>query len=507
VVKKSPVSPKWIALITGLVVLLISFFGLGSLERSLAHRELALQADMILRGFQEAYQNARVDLTNMPPLDQLNCQNEFSEELARRNFDDPYVRWFGVARGSTVLCRGPRVGMDLSSARYHHIDDEWSIVSVRSPANVDNLLVSQSRGDLLYLAMIEPLLFDFMHEVNCKGCISYEFFVKAEPRVDMVSPPASRPSVISYSREESRLGAQMRFTLNATQEYVDKFSFPGRLLSAAIGSILGLVIGLAVHWYLTRQMSTAFLIEKGLKRNEFLPYYQPIVDSRTGSVLGAEALARWQMKGQKLIPPLQFIPFAEENNLIEPITDQLKEKVLEDIKRFGWHDTGQFVSINAVAGQITDSPFCAKLIQELAEKNIPAKNISVEITERHQFPDLDRGRTALQSLVDAGVRIDLDDAGTGYGGFSYIQELPITTLKIDKMFIDTLREDRTDPKRAVLYAIIEFAKTANLHIIAEGVETAEQAGDLGLAGVFAIQGFVYSRPMPAEEFMRWMNGR
>jgi sensor c-di-GMP phosphodiesterase-like protein len=299
----------------------------------------------------------------------------------------------------------------------------------------------------------------------------------------------------------------MTFTLNATQKYVDAFSFPGRVLSMAIAAALGLAIGLTVYWYRTRQTSSAFLIERGLKRHEFLPYYQPIVESRDGSVLGAEALVRWQPKGRKLVPPGQFIPFAEENGLIEPITDQLLEQILDDIQRFGWQGSDRFVSINLVAEQITDTPFGANLLRRLAEKNIPSKNISVEITERHQFPDLDRGRAALQSLVDAGIRIDLDDAGTGFGGFSYIQELPITTMKIDKMFIDTLRQDKADPKRAVLHAIIEFAKTADLHVIAEGVETEEQVSSLSLAGVFAIQGYVYSRPMPAEEFIRWMDAR
>jgi sensor c-di-GMP phosphodiesterase-like protein len=507
-VKKSPFTPGSIALVGGLLVSLTAYFALGSLDRSLARRELAHQTAMMLRGFQDGYENARAVLAKLPPMEEMNCLDEISDELSRRNFDNQYVRWLGIAKDGKVICRGPQVGIDLSDASYHHIDDEWSIVSIQSPGNTSNLLVAQRRGDLQYLAMLEPLLFDFMHEVDCKACVSFEFLVKAEPKVDMESPPASGPSVISYTVQKTRLNTQMKFTLHATQEYLDAFSFPGRLLSLAIAAALGLAIGLALYSYLKRHTSTAFLIERGLKRNEFLPYYQPIVDSRDGSVLGAEALVRWQTKGQKLVPPGQFIPFAEENHFIEPITDQLEKKVLDDIKRFGWQDSNRFVSINAVAEQITDSPFCEKLLRRLAEKNIPPKNISVEITERHQFSDLDRGRAALQRLVDAGVEIKLDDAGTGFGGFSYVQELPITTLKIDKMFIDTLRQEKqADPKRAVLQAIIDFAKAANLHIIAEGVETEEQVSHLSLAGVFAIQGFVYSQPMPAEEFIRWMNAR
>jgi len=178
-----------------------------------------------------------------------------------------------------------------------------------------------------------------------------------------------------------------------------------------------------------------------------------------------------------------------------------------DIKRFGWQGMNRFISINATATQISDPSFRERLIRTLAENQIPAKNLSVEITERHQFPDLEGGRAALTYLVDAGIEIKLDDAGTGFGGFSYVQELPIGTLKIDKMFIDTLQRDGGDPKREVLFAIIEFARAARLKVIAEGAETQEQVARLKDAGVYAIQGYVYARPMPAEEFFRWMRTR
>jgi sensor c-di-GMP phosphodiesterase-like protein len=294
----------------------------------------------------------------------------------------------------------------------------------------------------------------------------------------------------------------MKFTLDATQQYVNAFSIPGHLMAAALAAAFALLLGIALFAYLTRQTSVAFLIKQGLKREDFLPYYQPIIDSRDGSVLGAEALVRWRTKRGKLIPPGQFIPYAEENHLIEPITDQVLEKVLVDIRRFGWQNSDRFISINAVAEQITDSPFCKRLLAQLAEKNIPAKHLSVEISERHQISDFERGRVALQCLVDAGVEIKLDDAGTGFGGFSYVQELPIKTLKIDKMFIDTLRKESADPKREVLQAIIKFARAATLEVIAEGVETEDQVAHLRDAGVHAIQGFVYARPMPVEEFIR-----
>jgi EAL domain-containing protein (putative c-di-GMP-specific phosphodiesterase class I) len=507
--KQLPNAPRWIALITFVLSFVAFFFALGSFKTFLARRELSSQAATMLRGFREGYDSARLDLANLPPVEGLNCQNGISDILARRNFDEQYVRWFGVVHNGSVICRGGPAGISLSDSEAHHIDDTWSLLSVRGPGKTDNLGVVQRRGDTLYLALLEPLLFDFLHPVACRSCVSYHFIVRADPLVDMMSNDTSDRQVISHTVEGVRLGTYMKFTLSATQQYVNGFSIPGRFLSAALAVVIAATIAFALYLYLTRRTSVAFLIEEGLKRHEFLPYYQPIVDSRDGSVLGAEALVRWRTNRSELIPPGQFIPYAEENNLIGPITSQLVENILIDIRQFGWQNTDRFISINAVADQIADSSFCEKLIGRLAEQNIPAKNLSLEITERYQFSDLEQGRIALQCLVDAGIEIKLDDAGTGYGGFSYVQELPIETLKIDKMFIDTLRmgTERDDPKRHVLHAIIGFAKATKLDVIAEGVETEDQVARLRNAGVYAIQGYVYARPMPAEEFLQWMQAR
>jgi sensor c-di-GMP phosphodiesterase-like protein len=483
------------------------FLAIGSFKTFLARKELSNQAAMMLRGFRDGYEKARLDLENLPPLEELDCQNGLSERLSRLNFENLYIRWFGVARDGKVVCRGTAVGITVSDSQSHDIDQTWSLLSVRSPNKMESLVVAQRRGDTLYLALLEPLLFDFLHSVDCKGCVSFDFIVKADPLVEMKSGDSTDPFVISNTVERERLGTYMRFTLRATQRYVDGFSVPGRTLAALIAASIAGLIAFALYWYLARRTSAKFLIEEGLKNKEFLPYYQPIVDSRDGTVLGAEALIRWMTKRGKLIPPGQFIPYAEANHLIEPLTDQLMERVVVDMERLGWRGSNRFISINAVAEQITDSPFCEKLIRTLAENKIPPQNFAVEITERHQFADLERGRVALQRLVDAGIEISLDDAGTGFGGFSYVQELPIETLKIDKMFIDTLGKESADPKRGVLQAIIEFARTATLGVTAEGVETKDQVAQLKDAGVYAIQGYVYARPMPIEEFVQWMKER
>jgi sensor c-di-GMP phosphodiesterase-like protein len=251
-----------------------------------------------------------------------------------------------------------------------------------------------------------------------------------------------------------------------------------------------------------RRTSIRSLIERGLRKGQFLPYYQPIIDARDGSILGAEALARWQLKGE-LIPPSQFIDYAEESGLIRQITDQLIDKLLQDLKALGWVGSHRYISINVMPDQITESRFCEQLLAALSEHGIPGRNIAVEITERRKLHNLAEGRRRLEQLEASGIRVEIDDAGTGFGGFAYVQELPVGTIKIDKMFVDTLRT-REDAKHQVLEAIVSFAQKSGLETIAEGVETTEQVDDLLRMGVHAIQGYVYARPMPAADLINWI---
>jgi sensor c-di-GMP phosphodiesterase-like protein len=298
------------------------------------------------------------------------------------------------------------------------------------------------------------------------------------------------------------LTTPVRLTYSATAAYIAEFRSVGKTVAAGISAAAGLVAGLWLYAFLVRRASLAHLLRRGIRYNEFLPFYQPIVDARDGAVLGAEVLVRWRRRG-KLIPPGIFIQYAEENGLIEPITEQIVTKVLRDIKDLGWVGTDRYISINAVPDQIIHSSFCDYLVRQLAESGVPGKNIAVELTERRQLEDLAEGRKRLLKLVEAGVDIKIDDAGTGFGGFSYVQELPVHTLKIDKMFVDTLRA-QDDAKRPVLDAIINFARSSGLDTIAEGVETQEQVEQLLKSGVHAIQGYVYARPMPAEEMRKWL---
>lgn len=496
-------APGPIGAIVGVLAFILVFALLGPFDTYLAHQSLSFESDMMLRAFQEAMDSAKGELAGLPPIEALNCVDGMSTALGNHNFDNSYIRLFAIARDGAIVCRGTQVGVNIPPEhQLLRLDDEWSFLKVRSPGTTHSLMLAQRRGDLQYLALFEPLIFDFLSAADCRGCVFYNLVLGQNGEITMNSAAETAPSAISYTVDHVRRYGRLKLTLYGTKEYVDHFRVYDRLLSATIALLVGATIGMMLYGFLVRRTSLTYLVKQGLKRREFVPFYQPIVDSRDGTILGVEALARWRMYDGRVVPPVEFIPMAEKNGLIQPITEQLLNHVQVDLKNFGWCNTSQHISINAVAQQITDSPFCDKLLAMLDNGSLCANNVKVEITERHKFSDLARGKEALSRLSEAGIGIELDDAGTGFGGFLYVQELPIHTLKIDKMFIDTLLVEG-DAKKGVLEAIIEFAKASGLNTVAEGVETQEQVEHLKRRGVFAIQGYVYARPMPAEEFIRW----
>ncbi|KJF80012.1 EAL domain-containing protein [Photobacterium angustum] len=244
-------------------------------------------------------------------------------------------------------------------------------------------------------------------------------------------------------------------------------------------------------------------IDRGIKRKEFIPFYQPIINSMTGSIVGCESLIRWCKANGEIISPANFIDIAEQNKQIYEITDVLISHVTNDIAKLNNISDDFFVSINVVPRQLQNQTFATKLLNTLSANKVSNHRISIEVTERTPFTDLASAKAVMQRLVDNHIGIKLDDAGTGFGGFSYFQELPIRTLKIDKMFIDTI--GTSDVKANILNAIISFGKKAKLTMIAEGVETQEQVNYLKTQGIFLIQGFFYAKPMPFSDLEKYID--
>ncbi len=234
-------------------------------------------------------------------------------------------------------------------------------------------------------------------------------------------------------------------------------------------------------------------------RGELSLHYQPQVAGDSGQVFGAEALLRWSSPVLGAISPVRFIPLAEETGLIVPIGRWVLETACREA--VGWPQPLQ-VSVNVSSRQFRDGKLVETVAQVLADTGLEPSRLELEVTESLLMEDVSGTAIVLERLQLLGVRIALDDFGTGYSSLSYLKRFPFGVLKIDRSFVNDIIDNPDDG--ALCEAIIQMAHVLNLRVVAEGVETAEQLEYLLARGVDLVQGYYYSRPLPAAEFLRYL---
>ncbi|MCK5926322.1 MAG: EAL domain-containing protein, partial [Methylococcales bacterium] len=241
-------------------------------------------------------------------------------------------------------------------------------------------------------------------------------------------------------------------------------------------------------------------LRQALKSEEFLLYYQPKVSSKTGKIAGAEALIRWQHPDGELIPPMEFISILEETGLIIPVGEWALEALSKQYT--SWQNMGfgdLSLSLNLSLKQFTDKNLFSK-IKTILEKFTQTNDfLELEITESLLMSDVKGATQTLQQLHTLGIKLSIDDFGTGYSSLSYLKHLPVDTLKIDRSFVMGLPDNSKDA--AIVDVIITLARSLDLEIVAEGIETKGQLDFLAEKGCDYVQGYYYSKPVPSDEFI------
>lgn len=247
----------------------------------------------------------------------------------------------------------------------------------------------------------------------------------------------------------------------------------------------------------TLELETVSGIRRGLAENEFRLHYQPIIDTRQGCCAGYEALVRWQHPVSGLLGPNHFIEHAEGSGLIVPLGEWVLETACRQSAQWRREGRPAAVSINVSTLQLTGSDIVSVVRGALESSGADPRDISLEVTESAVMADLDRATSAIESLRRLGVHVGMDDFGTGHSSLSNLARLPFDFVKIDRSFIrDFDRDART---LAMLESVTTLCRSLQLHAIAEGVETEEQLAQLEQLGIFYIQGFLFSRPVPPED--------
>ena len=240
-------------------------------------------------------------------------------------------------------------------------------------------------------------------------------------------------------------------------------------------------------------------MRRALERGELLLHYQAKVNIATGRIIGAEALVRWNHPERGMVPPGEFIPIAEETGLVVSIGEWVLEEACSQAR--AWERQGLpplKLAVNISARQI--SPKLPQSIGALLSRHeLTPAWLELELTESMLMNNTDSVISMMDELNAMGISLSLDDFGTGFSSLSYLKRFPIDTLKIDRSFVTGTPNDADDC--AIAGAIVGMAKQLRLNVIAEGVENLEQLGFLRSLGCDEIQGFLFSRPLPADEIM------
>jgi len=237
---------------------------------------------------------------------------------------------------------------------------------------------------------------------------------------------------------------------------------------------------------------------RGLQRRQFTLDYQPQVDTGSWQITGAEALIRWEHPQLGPIPPADFIPFAEKSGLIIPIGEWVLRAACQQLKK--WHANGFHkltLAINVSARQFQEPASVDTIVEILKESAVDPECLELELTESSLMTNAERVIKSLGKLKDIGVKLAIDDFGTGFSSLEYLRRLPLDTLKIAQSFVrDTSNLDGA----ALISSIVALAQKLRLRVVAEGVETEEQVTFLQRLGCDNMQGYLFSRPLPGEEF-------
>ena len=256
---------------------------------------------------------------------------------------------------------------------------------------------------------------------------------------------------------------------------------------------------LGLNSHVVERLEAEIQLKLAVQRGEFVLHYQPQIEIGSGRIVGVEALVRWQHPVHGLVPPAQFIPFAEESGIIEPIGEWVLRTACAQAA--AWHENGlpaMRMAINVSARQFHDPALVSMVAQVLSEHGLAPERLELEITESMSMRDPEESCRILAGFKALGISIAIDDFGTGYSNLAYLHQFPVSRIKLDRGFVSKLGWQSSS--HAIVEAIVSMAHKLDLQVVAEGVETVEQRDQLLRYGCDVLQGYWFSRPVDAASF-------
>lgn len=438
------------------------------------------------------------------------CSAAYEQRLTQVNLENPLLIGVGYAEGDHLLCSSfsaPGQSISIGPADYLSRTDHYIRTHARLPGITEQSVLISTDKRTGYSAVIHPdtpvdfyndeldLSMGLYNDLSMKTLIQRgEFDPRWNAQLSEKTSVNFFDGTYFVAIERSSLYDYIAYAaLPAARMNRKHFGLVLILVPLGIGA--GVALALLVLRLLNYQASLPAQLRNALKRNQFYLEYQPVIDLQTGLWCGAEALLRWRLPNGTNIAPDVFIPVAEHVGLITQITHRVCQLCVKDLTPLLTSHSLFRVSVNFSAADFATAHTLQVLESELHAVGLAPQQFQIEATER-VLMDQDTVRPQIEAMRAMGLRLAIDDFGTGYSNLAYLTSLAADVIKIDKLFVETIGTDAATSQ--VVAHIIEMAKSLNLVMVAEGVETAEQAQYLRNHGVHHAQGWYFARAMSAQ---------
>lgn len=473
-----------------------------TIERSRAKVETT--ADMVAREVAELLLVAEAALADVAFDARTGCTPDLVREFRNKVIAQPAIQGMGLVKANGQLActafgmTDPPIDVEPAAV----IEPADSILRFTPPADLPYAptrsfaaLYPMKGGGRLAAAMAPATLFGFLQAdvLGDDGHIAVT--LQGSTLADFGATAHAAGSRLVATTPVGLYGAEV--TASATRSWALAPWRENAKIAGLLGALAALAVGIGAARYARNRFSLGAELKEALANKEFEIWYQPVVDLQRERCAGAEALIRWRHPERDLIPPDLFIAMAEDSGIIVPMTRWLMERVGEDMAPLLNADPTLHIAINLAPIHMSDHRIVEDARAALARYGVRPSQILFELTERGLIDD-PGCREVVEALGQLGSEVALDDFGTGYSSLAYIDKFKLDYLKIDKAFVSAI--GTASPSVRLTDIIIEMATSLNLKLIAEGVETAEQAAYLRTRGVTYAQGWHFSKPLATRDF-------
>ena len=405
-----------------------------------------------------------------------------------------------VDADGAVLCSNHGFGADhkAMSAEKRIVGSDVTISVVRFGDDRELALRLRAPGIPPFLSVLVPAeLFGGENAIAIGPGYGVRLMLDSVPLLVREADPPAGPQDTHVAATSTRFpfSVEIRQSISSLWAAAEIPILCARLAAAIFA---GLVFTIAVSTTGLRHDPVETL-RTALKAGEIIPYYQPVMDIVSGRLAGCEVLARWRKADGTLVMPSTFIPLAESTDLIFDLTVALMVAARDEVAAVYSPRPDLHLAFNIHAGHVASGRIIGDVERVFQRSALRSTQITLEVTERAPLPDLDQARQTIAELQAHGIKVAIDDVGTGHGGLNYLLKLGVDVIKIDKMFVDAIGTDRYSS--AIIDTLVELGRSLDLEVVAEGVETTEQMEFLRARGVRYAQGFLFAPPLPGSAFL------